>query len=79
MHYKNNHFKTSNLVLLDELWFLYIQSTKILLVPQKSSKFFMHCQFTNYFTMAIPILDFSLLLLIKLLLFQLCDSKICRS
>ena len=48
--------------LLDKLFVhLYIQSTKILLVPPKC-QIMVLCQIDNFFNMAIAILDFSLLL-----------------
>ena len=49
-------------LLLDKLFVhLYIQSTKILLVPPKC-QIMVLCQIDNFFNMAIAILDFSLLL-----------------
>ena len=57
--------------LLKLVTYFSIQSTKILLLPSKCEIIFLPFKNSNFFNMAIAILDLSL--------FQLCDTKSCRT
>ena len=67
---------TNNNIFID---CMYVQSAKILLLPPKCEIIFLPFKNGNFSNILIAILDFSPLLLIQLLLFQLSDSKSCRS